>query len=103
MAQRIAGLGAAAILAAVAAFVLYAAAVDDDEDDGGNVAVFVIALGTAAALGAVGPFLRRRERRIGVIVTAAVLAAVLGAVTTFSVGPLLVPAVLLLLYAAFSG
>lgn len=102
MASRIAALGAAAILAAVAVFYVYAAAADDEPDDAATIALFAIALATAAALAATGPFLRVRERRIGFLVTGAVLAAALGVVSTFSIGPLLVPAVLLLLYAAFS-
>ena len=102
MAARIAALGAAAIIAAVGVLYLYSVAADDEPDDGGGVAVFALALAIAFALAAVGGFLGDRHRRFGFLGTAAALAAVIAVVSGFSVGPLLVPAVLMLLYAAFS-
>src|SRR3712207_8235888 len=102
MGARIAALGAPAILAPVAVFYVYSAAADAEPYDAATIAMFAAALGTAAALAATGPFLRARERRIGFLVTAAVLAAALGVISTVSIGPPLVPAVVLLLYAAFS-
>jgi hypothetical protein len=101
MAARIAALGAAAIIAAVGVLHVYAT-LADDESDGGNASVFAVGLAAAAALAVAAPFLGTRERRFGFLATAAALTTVLAVVSGFSVGPLLVPAVLLLLYAAFA-
>ncbi|MDQ3778220.1 MAG: hypothetical protein M3310_05055 [Actinomycetota bacterium] len=101
MAARIAAFAAAAIVAAVAALYLYAVRADGDADDAGSVAVFALALAASATLAGIAPFVRSGHRRFGFLATAAVLTAVLAVVSGFSVGPLLVPAVLLLVYAAF--
>jgi hypothetical protein len=103
MAARIAALGAAVIVAAVAALHLYGTFDDDEPGGAANAVVYAVALGTAAALAAAAPFVRGRERRFGFLATATVLVTALAIFAAASVGPLLVPAVLLLGYAAFAG
>jgi hypothetical protein len=95
MASRIASFGAAALVAAIA--VLYLVALEHGK--GADAVVIVPALLAAAALAAVAPF---TSRRAGVLGAAFALVLVVAVLTGFSIGLLLVPPLLLLVYAAFS-
>ncbi|MBA2361765.1 MAG: hypothetical protein H0V79_12690 [Actinobacteria bacterium] len=102
MGARIACLGAAAVIAAVDVLHLYVELRKDESDAAGGASVFALALATAAGLTVAGAFVHERPRRFGFLGTAVTLTLVLAVVSGFSVGPLLVPAVVMLLYGMFS-
>ncbi|HVD26733.1 MAG TPA: hypothetical protein VNB86_12165 [Gaiellaceae bacterium] len=94
MASRIASFGAAALLLAIGA--VYLVAVEHGE--GSDAAVIVPALLAAAALAGAAPF---SSRRVGLLGASFALVLVVAVLTGFSIGLLLVPPLVLLLYAAF--
>jgi hypothetical protein len=95
MASRVASFGAAALIAAIAA--LYGVAIEHGK--GSDAVVIIPALLAAAGLAAVAPFTARRTSLLGAAFALVLVVAVL---TGFSIGLLLVPPLVLLLYAAFS-
>jgi hypothetical protein len=95
MAARAAAVTAAGLIAAVDAVYLFAS----DHGEAVDVAVLAPALALAALLAAIGPFTRKRRDLLGASCAVVVVVAVL---TGSSIGPLLVPPVLLLAYAALS-
>jgi len=98
MAPRIAALAAAAIVAAVAVVYLYASS-----DDEASIRVSAgLAFATTAGLSVAGAFATERTRRAGMLGTGAAFALAIAVVAAASVGPLLVPAVVLLVYAMLS-
>jgi hypothetical protein len=102
MAARIAALGAAALIAAVDALYLYVINQEEGPNDAATVTTFALALATAALLAVAGAFVRDRASRGGLLGTSAALVTVLAVLSGFSVGPLLVPAVVMLLYSMFT-
>jgi hypothetical protein len=94
MASRFASLGAAALIIAIAA--VYAVAIEHGE--GSDAIVIIPALLAAAALAAAAPF---SVRRVGLLGASFALVLVIAVLTGFSIGLLLVPPLVLLLYAAF--
>jgi hypothetical protein len=95
MASRVAALGAAVLIAAIAAVYLVAV----EHGKGADAAVIVPALLAAALLAAAAPFV---ERRVGLLGASFALVLVVAVLTGFSIGLLLVPPLLLIVYAAFS-
>jgi hypothetical protein len=93
MAARTAALAAAVLIAAVD--VVYVVARQHGET--ADVAVLATALAVAAALAAAAPFTRRRSAFLG---ASFAIVLVVAALTGLTIGPLLVPPLLLLLYAA---
>ena len=94
MASRIASLGAAALLVAIDAVYLVAV----EHGKGSDAVVIVPALLVAAALAVAAPF---SSRRVGLLGASFALVLVVAVLTGFSIGLLLVPPLVLLLYAAF--
>jgi hypothetical protein len=95
MASRIASFGAAALLVAIGAVYLVAV----EHGKGADAAVIVPALLVAAGLAVAAPF---SSRRIGLLGASFALVLVVAVLTGFSIGLLLVPPLLMLLYAAFA-
>jgi hypothetical protein len=93
MAARTAALAAAVLIAAIDLVYLVARHHGETAD----VAVLSTALGVAAVLAATAPFVRRRTALLGASFAIVLVVAVL---TGLTIGPLLVPPLLLLLYAA---
>jgi hypothetical protein len=95
MASRIASFGAAALIVAIAA--VYAVAIEHGK--GSDAIVIIPALLAAAGLAALAPL---SARRVGLLGASFALVLVVAVLTGFSIGLLLVPPLLLLVYAAFS-
>jgi hypothetical protein len=93
MAARTAALAAALLIAAVD--VVYVVARHHGET--ADVAVLATALAVAAVLAAAAPFMRSRSAFLG---ASFAIVLVVAALTGLTIGPLLVPPLLLLLYAA---
>jgi hypothetical protein len=93
MAARTAALAAAVLIAAVD--VVYVVARHHGET--ADVAVLATALAVAAALAAAAPFMHRRSAFLG---ASFAIVLVVAALTGLTIAPLLVPPLLLLLYAA---
>ncbi|HET6642400.1 MAG TPA: hypothetical protein VFG93_03920 [Gaiellaceae bacterium] len=93
MAARTAALAAALLIAAVD--VVYVVARHHGET--ADVAVLATALAVAAVLAGAAPFMRRRSAFLG---ASFAIVLVVAALTGLTIGPLLVPPLLLLLYAA---
>ena len=98
MAPRIAALAGAAVVAAVAGVYVYG----NLDGDASIVISAALALATTAGLAVAGAFAADRTRRTGLLGTAAAFALAIAVVAAASVGPLLVPAVVLLVYSMFS-
>lgn len=93
MAARTAALAAAVLIAAVD--VVYVVARHHGET--ADVAVLATALAVAAVLASAAPFTRRRSAFLG---ASFAIVLIVAALTGLTIGPLLVPPLLLLLYAA---
>ena len=93
MAARTAALAAAVLVAALDLVYLFAR----HHGDAADVAVVSTALGVAAVLAAAAPFVRRRTAFLG---ASFAIVLVVAALTGLTIGPLLVPPLVLLLYAA---
>ena len=93
MAARTAALAAAVLVAALDVVYLVAR----HHGDAADVAVVSTALGVAAVLAAAAPFVRRRIAFLGASFAIVLVVALL---TGLTIGPLLVPPLVLLLYAA---
>jgi hypothetical protein len=95
MASRSAALGAAALIVAIAA--VYVVAIEHGK--GADAVVIVPALLAAAGLAGAAPF---TQRRVGLLGASFALVLVVAILTGFSIGLLLVPPLVLIIYAAFS-
>jgi hypothetical protein len=95
MASKAAAFGAAALITAIAAVYLVAI----EHGKGADAVVIVPALLAAAVLAAVAPF---SSRRVGLLGASFALVLVVAILTGFSIGLLLVPPLLLIVYAAFN-
>jgi len=102
MAPRIAALAAAAIVAAVDALYLYVIFREEEGNDVAIVTLVAASLGVAALLAAVGGLMQRRDVRGGILGAAFVFTLVIAILGGFSIGPLLIPALFLIAYAAFA-
>ena len=102
MASRVAALVAAAIVAAVDVLYLYVIFGEDEGNEAAIVTFVAASLALAALLAAGGALTNRRDRRGGLLGAAFVFTLVITIVGGLSIGPLLIPALLLIAFAALN-